>query len=570
MHWEHANLLWLLLVIPPALALFFWWRERSRQKLLAQFIEARLLSTLTVGISPQRRKIRFTLLVLASVFLIAALARPQHGFELEEIEQSGLDLVIAIDTSKSMLAQDIAPNRLARAKLAALELMQDAKFDRLGLVAFAGQAFLECPLTIDNTAFEESVQALDVNSISEGGTGLANAINAAASAFKENGRYKTLVLITDGEDNVNESAALDAAKNAAKDGLKIFTIGVGTTEGDLIRITDASGNSDYVRDPQGNVVKTHLDENVLRQIAGAAGGFYLPLRGGDTMDNLYNRGLAELPKTEGAGRMVRRYHEWFQLPLGIAIVLLLVEMFLPERARTKGNTPADMNATKSNEAPLIINSPSVTTIALIACFLLPLAAHGTPASALGDYNAGHYINALTEYSRLAEIQTNDFRLVFNAGDAAYRGTNFDLAQTLFLQVTLSPDVNLQQKAYYNLGNTQFQQAKQAQDLDGLQSGLEIAAQSYAHAVDLNTNDTDAAFNLNFTKDAVERIKEFRAMLSRAKNEADLDVKRAEFHDALAIMAPLQAQLQKTVAAKQFEDFTKKLKDIDDIKTPHRQ
>jgi Ca-activated chloride channel family protein len=570
MHWENTKLLWLLLVVPPALALFFWWRERSRQKLLAQFIEARLLSTLTVGISPQRRKIRFTLLVLASAFLIVALARPQHGFELEEIEQSGLDIVVAIDTSKSMLAQDIAPNRLARAKLAALELMQDAKFDRLGLVAFAGQAFLECPLTVDNTAFEESVQALDVNSISEGGTGLANAINAAASAFKENGRYKTLVLITDGEDNVNEAAALEAAKNAAKDGLKIFTVGVGTTEGDLIRITDASGNSDYVRDPQGNVVKTHLNENLLREISGASGGFYLPLRGGDTMDNLYNRGLAQLPKTEGTGRMVRRYHEWFQLPLGIAIVLLLAEMFLPERKKTKGAPPTEMTITKPVEAPPIINVPSATIIALIAGFLLPLAAAASPASALDDYDSGHYTNALQEYSRLAQIQTNDLRLVFNAGDAAYRGTNFDLAQSLFLQVTLSPDVNLQQKAYYNLGNTQFQAAKQAEDLDGLQSGLEIAEKSYARAVDLNTNDTDAAFNLAFTKDAVERIKEFRAMLLRAKNEADLDVKRAEFHDALAIMAPLQAKLQKTVAAKQFQDFTKKLKDIDDIATPHSQ
>ncbi|HSY43711.1 MAG TPA: VWA domain-containing protein, partial [Candidatus Acidoferrum sp.] len=150
-------MLWLLLVVPPALSLFFWWRERSRQQKLAQFIEARLLSTLTVGISPRRRKIRFTLLVLASVFLIIALARPQYGFDLQEVEQSGLDIVVAIDTSKSMLAQDIAPDRLDRAKLAALELMQDAQADRLGLVAFAGQAFLECPLTVDDTAFEQSV-----------------------------------------------------------------------------------------------------------------------------------------------------------------------------------------------------------------------------------------------------------------------------------------------------------------------------------------------------------------------------------------------------------------------------
>src|SRR3984957_11833379 len=132
MHWGNSNLLWLLLVIPPALALFFWWRESSRQKLLAQFIEARLLSTLTVGISPQRRKIRFTLLILVSVLLIIALARPQYGFNLEEVEEHGLDIVVAVDTSKSMLAQDIAPDRLERAKLAAQELMQEAKSDRMG------------------------------------------------------------------------------------------------------------------------------------------------------------------------------------------------------------------------------------------------------------------------------------------------------------------------------------------------------------------------------------------------------------------------------------------------------
>jgi Ca-activated chloride channel family protein len=586
MHWENPNLLWLLLVVPPALALFFWWRERSRQKMLGQFIEARLLSALTVGISTQRRKIRFTLLVLASAFLIIALARPQYGFDLQEVEQSGLDIVVAIDTSKSMLAQDIAPDRLDRAKLAALELMQDAKADRLGLVAFAGQAFLECPLTVDDTAFEQSVQALDVNSISQGGTGIANAIEAAETAYKENGHFKTLVLLTDGEDNVDEAAALQAAQNTAKDGLKIFTVGIGTTAGDLIRITDASGNSDYVRDAQGNVVKTHLNEDLLRQIAGATGGFYLPLRGGDTMDTLYDRGLAPLPKSEGAGRMIRQYHEQYQWFLGVAILLLLAEMLLPERRKTKAQTPgaqrtyafadtpaepAGPTSAKPEEVPPVIPPsgpppiPTGAVVVLVAFLLLPLAASASPASALSDYNSGNYTNALDEYTRLAETQTNDLRLIFNAGDAAYRATNFDMAQGLFGQVTLSPDIKLQQKAFYNLGNAQVQLAKQATDLDGAQSGLEIAEKSYARALDLNTNDADAAFNLSFTRDAIERIKEFRAMLLRAKNEADQDVRMAEFHQALEIMAPLQAKLQKTIMAKQYEDFTKKLKQIDDIK-----
>jgi Ca-activated chloride channel homolog len=589
MRWEHQNLLWLLLLVPPALALFFWWRERSRQRIVAQFIEARLLSALTVGISPRRRKIRYTLLVLAAAFLIIALARPQHGFDLQEVEQSGLDIVVAVDTSKSMLAQDINPNRLERAKLAALELMQDAKSDRLGLVAFAGEAFLECPLTVDDTAFEQSVQALDVNSVSEGGTGIANAIDNALTAFKENNHYKTLVLLTDGEDNVDEAAALEAAKNAGKAGLKIFTVGIGTADGTLIRVTSPDGSSDYVRDAGGNVVKTHLNEALLRQIAGASGGFYLPLRGADTMDVLYDRGLAPLPRSQGTGRMIRHYHEQFQWPLSVAILLLVTEMLLPERKKSSGQTSTspraplafgsgeargEAPAAKPPEVPPVIGAPPVINVppSAVALFvgllLLPMAAAASPASALRDYNSGNYTNALNEYSNLADVSTNDFRLVFNAGDAAYRATNFDLAQALFEQVTLSPDINLQQKAYYNLGNTQFQLAKQSEDLDSLQSGIETAEKSYGRAVDLNTNDADAVFNLRFSKDAVERIKEFREMLRRAKSEADLAVQQAEFHKALEIMAPLQSSLQKTVAAKQFQDYTKRLKQIDDISTPH--
>src|SRR5271163_819752 len=179
MRFENLNVLWLLLVLPPVLALFYWWRERVKRKLLTQFIEARLLSQLTVGISLTRRRWRFGLIILAVACLVIALARPEHGYDLEEVEQNGLDVVVAIDTSKSMLATDIAPSRLERAKLAALELMQRSGTDRMGLVAFAGDAFLECPLTIDNTAFQQSVQALNVNSIPEGGTALAAAINTA-------------------------------------------------------------------------------------------------------------------------------------------------------------------------------------------------------------------------------------------------------------------------------------------------------------------------------------------------------------------------------------------------------
>ena len=356
-------------MVPPVLAAFFWWALRVRQKLLAQFIHARLLAGLTVGVSPTRQKIRFALVILAVALLIITIARPQRGFDLQEVEQHGLDIVVAVDTSKSMLATDIAPNRLERAKLAALELMQRAGTDRMGLVAFAGDAFLECPLTIDNTAFQQSVQALNVNSIPQGGTALAAAINTALTAFKEKNHYKALVLFTDGEDN--DEGALEAAENAAKEGLKIFTIGIGSAEGTLVTVAGADGNTDYIRDEKGQVVKTKLNEALLQQIATTAGGFYLPLRGANTMDTLYEHGLAPLPKSENKEKLVRRYHEQFHWPLTAAMLLLLAEMFLPERKKSKVQKSLQ-TATKSK-----VETPAI--VALIAILLLPVAAKASLA-----------------------------------------------------------------------------------------------------------------------------------------------------------------------------------------------
>ena len=554
MRFEHPNLLWLLLVIPPALMAFFWWAMRARQSLLAQFIEARLLSALTVGISPARKKIRFGCLILAVALLLVALARPQHGFDLQEVEQRGLDIVVAVDTSKSMLATDIAPDRLERAKLAALELMQTAGTDRLGLVAFAGDAFLECPLTIDNTAFQQCVQALDVNSLPEGGTDIAAAIKTALTAFKEGDRYKVLVLLTDGEDNVNDAAALEAARDAAKAGLTIFTIGIGTAEGALL-------NPNLVRDPEGNAVKSHLNEALLQQMAGAAGGFYLPLRGANTMDVLYERGLVPLPKSEGRERLIKRYHEQYHWPLAAAILLLLAELFLPERRVPTRREPDGGLKRAVPEAGV----PMAILVALLGLAVCGNAS-ASPASALHDYRTGNFTNALQEFSRMAGVQTNDLRLVFNAGDAAYRATNFDLAQKFFQQATVSPDLKLQQQAFYNLGNTRYRLGElKADDLNSLAETWTNAAQSYAHAVKLNTNDVDAAFNLAFVNENLVNIKKLREILQNAKQEADKAVQQAEFQQALEIMRKLPPRAKK-LSPEQIKDFTKKLKDINDIET----
>jgi Ca-activated chloride channel family protein len=354
MRFECPYLLWLLALAVPGLVAFFWWAWRTKRRLIAQFVQTRLLANLTVGMSTTRQKIRMALLTSSVALLIIVLARPQWGFDWEEAKQRGLDVVVAIDTSKSMLAEDVVPNRLARAKLAALDLKKLAHTDRVGLIAFAGSAFLQCPLSFDDEAFRQSVNALDVNIIPQGGTALAEAIQTAEAAFKEkNENYKVLVLFTDGEDH--DGNAVDAAREAGKNGMLIFTVGVGTGNGELLRTVDARGRSDYIKDDQGNVVKSHLNEKLLQDIsqAGAPGGCYLLLSGANAMESLYQRRLAPLPKTERTAHQVKRYHERYQWFLGLAVVLLTLEMFLPERKparRLESDRPLARNAEMARTA----------------------------------------------------------------------------------------------------------------------------------------------------------------------------------------------------------------------------
>jgi Ca-activated chloride channel family protein len=265
-----------------------------KRQLILQFVQSRLLASLTVGVSPARQKFRLVLLVVAATALMVALARPRWGFDYEEARSRGLDIVVAIDTSRSMLAEDVAPNRLTRAKLAALDLKKLARTDRLGLVAFAGSAFLQCPLSLDDEAFRQSVETLDVSIIPQGGTALAEAIRSAKSAFKDkNDNHKIVVIFTDGEDHDGEAVAV--AREAAKDGLRIYTIGVGSKNGELLRLTDAQGRTEFVKDDQGQVVKSRLNEQLLQQVARVTDGFYTLLSGANTMDLLYERELSLLP-----------------------------------------------------------------------------------------------------------------------------------------------------------------------------------------------------------------------------------------------------------------------------------
>jgi Ca-activated chloride channel family protein len=509
MKFAQPQFLWLLLAFPPGLLVFFWWAWRRRQALMQQFVQARLLPNLTVGLSPARQKCRMACLVAAVACLIFALARPQWGFTWEEVRQRGLDIVVALDTSKSMLATDLAPNRLARAKLAVLDLLRQAKADRLGLVAFAGVAFLQCPLTLDDTAFRQSLDALDVNIIPQGGTALAEAIDTALTAFKETDNYKVLVLLTDGEDH--DTGALEAAERAAQAGLRIFTIGVGTADGELVRVRNAQGQEDYVRDEQGNVVKSHLNAPLLRQIASATEeGLYLPLEGTKVMETLYERRLAPLPKSESGEKFIRRYHERFHWPLALGVVLLALELLWPEAKRVGAGSQARPRLgprppARENRPPALGPVARATVIALL------FAASGdvlaSPSSALRDYEAGRFDESLKGFQESIKRKSDDPRLRFNAGAAAYRNGQFDEAAKQFGQVATAPDLKLQEHAYYNLGNAHYRSGEAIGDPQKMTQSWQEAVKQYERALKLNTNNADAKFNRDFVKRRLEELKQ---------------------------------------------------------------
>lgn len=492
------KMLWLLVLLIPPLIAFLWWAWRKRQQLVTQFISERLLGHLKVGFSPSRQKLRMALFIAAVIFIILALARPQWGVNREEARQRGLDIMVAIDTSNSMLAEDVSPNRLTRAKLAALDLMRRAKTDRLGLIAFAGTAFLECPLTLDDAAFSQSVNALDTRTISQGGTAIAGAIDEARKAFKAGtDNHKILVLFTDGEDH--DGDALKAAEKATKEGMMVFTIGIGSAEGEQLRIRDEHGRIDYIRDEEGKPVVSHLDEELLQQIATTTKAFFLPLRGTKTIDTLYDRGLAPLPKSESSVKMFQHFQERFHWPLAIAIALLIAEMFLPDRSRRRRSSHP---ATAATPTTMVLTE----TVAILLILALPLTVHGSPASALREYNEGKFQDALKDYNQLLEKKKDDPRLHFNAGAAAYQSKDMDAAAKEFNEALASPDLQLQQRAYYNLGNTLYRAGQQLPDATKKQESWENALKQYESALKLNRQDGDAKFNQDFVKQQLEELK----------------------------------------------------------------
>ena len=324
---QYIHLFWSI----PVIVLFYAWEFRRKRRALETFAEAHLIPNLTLSVSAFKQRVKALLTVLAVFFLILALIGPKWGFRWREVKRRGVDIMVAIDTSRSMLTADVKPNRLERAKLAVKDLLNLLEGDRIGLIAFAGNRFCAVPAHVDYGACALTINRINAAIIPRGGTNTADAIQTAVEAFGTSGdNDKALIIITDGESH--EGDAEIAAKNAADANIRIYCVGIGTRTGELIAITDESGSPAFLKDRRGQVVKSKLDEVALQKIALATGGSYVKAAGANFgLDVIYQEKIAKMEKKELGSQLQKRYEERFQIPLIAAFILIVTEACIGDR-----------------------------------------------------------------------------------------------------------------------------------------------------------------------------------------------------------------------------------------------
>jgi len=471
--------------------------HQRKKATLEKFAASKLLTRLTTNISNRKRRIKNILVISAIFFCFVALARPQYGFKWVEVKRKGIDILFALDTSRSMLAEDIKPNRLQRSHFAILDFVQQLEGDRVGLMPFAGSAFLMCPLTLDYNAFDHSLSVVTSDIIPQGGTDIAALINTATTTLNNAANHKILVLITDGENLQGD--ALKAAADGAEKGLTIYTVGVGTKEGELIPLP-AGG---FVKDNQGKFVTSKLDEQMLSRIAEKTGGFYVPLgSSGEGLETVYQQKLALIPKEELAERRHKIPIERFQYPLTFALILLVCDFLMNER---KSKRALSLPLIKSVSRRIRKNGGL-----FILALLLTMGLHAGSHASEGElaYSEGNYIAASEYYGKKLATSPNDPELHYNFGTAAYKNNMFDDAIASFSSALQSNNIALQKKAYYNRGNSYYQKG-----LEVVQGDPQTTIQQWQQALEslqavlkLAPDDKDALHNHELIKKRLKELK----------------------------------------------------------------
>lgn len=486
--------LWALLLIGP-LVWFFMEANRRRDVLLSKILAPRLQRQLAGRVSPLKRNLRMASLLLAIACVILGLAKPRLGYRELEIKSKGRDVIIAIDTSRSMLSTDTAPTRLGRAKLIAQDLLSLLKGDRVGLIAFAGNAFLQAPLTLDKGAVLNSLEDLDTNTIPKGGTDIASAIRMAMGAFgKGEGSSRALVLMTDGEDL--EASGVVAAKEAAAAGIRVFTIGFGSPAGSLIPVVSETGQHDFVRDQSGRPVTSKLDATRLTEVAKETGGFYQPY-GQDAAKIIYEKGIVPLEEQESGTLSSRKPIERYAWPVGAALLLLSLWSLLGEGKGGLRN--------------------GVVVLALLM-LVSPRSLQAAPAG-INAYQKGDYETALKDFEKKLQSGANAAEIKFDAGAAAYKSGDFKKAAGYFSEAMTSEKKKIKEAATYNLANALVRTGEAAQESEAKLSEWKNALQHYETVLKDSPSNAQAKENRDIVLKLIEDQKKKQDQ-KKDKNEKD--------------------------------------------------
>jgi Ca-activated chloride channel family protein len=492
-HLWMLNLLWLIPLVAVALIV----QDRKKKRALQVFADPHLLDRLTAQNHRGRRFIKALLLLLSLGLMLFALAGPRWGSHYEEVSQKGVDIMLLIDVSPSMLVEDIPPNRLERARREILDFIKIVQGDRVGLIAFAGAAFIQCPLTLDYAALEMFLSALQPDLIPVPGTDLGAAIDMGIAAFDaESATDKVILLITDGEDN--ETRGLKAARQAAAGGVKIFIFGIGDVGGGPIPELDGSGG--FKKDRQGNLILSKLEEEDLQNIASLTGGTYVRSVAGDLdLDVLYFDGIKSRTRAkELKSGKIKVYEERFPLFVLAAFILLLIEGFIDEKVRLKR-----ASGRKASLARVGLLLMTVTAICMLA------AARSQAVESPDElYRKGRYAEAEEAYAQSDMDNPKDLRYRYNRGCAAYQSGDYQAAAAAFASVLRrSEDSDILFKAAYNLGNAAYKQ-----------EDYQTAAKHYKQAITQDPSSEDARHNLELSIRALQKQKEQQSEQSKDQSQ----------------------------------------------------
>jgi len=557
---QHPFYLYALLLL-PLFAVLFVWVNWQKQKVIAKLGEDKIVRQLFPDYRYQKFLLKFILLSTSFLFLVLGIANPQVGNKMEKIKQKGVDVIVALDVSRSMNAEDVQPSRLARAKQTILQLIEQLENDRIGLIVFAGRSYLQMPVTSDLGAARMFTANISTDMVNTQGTDIASAIDLANESFQgKDKKYKTLIIITDGEDH--EEEALVAAKAANDKGIIINTVGIGMLEGAPIPVNE-NGVKGYKKDESGNTVISKLNESILKDIATAGKGNYYHL--GNTLDEVkaVAGSIDKMEKRTIGEHQFTDYSSYFQYFLAIGFLLLLIEFVI-------------------FETPTKWFSKLKASLALIPLFLLLNGSSSfaqiwntQPERALARYGnqaleRKEYYRADSAYDAALKLDKKFAEVYFNYGNSKYGTQELDTAIHFYKKaITYFSDPALKAKAFYNIGTCYLETRD-----------YENAIQAFRKSLMLHPNDLDARYNLCYAKtlleNEIQKAKESKnkndkkqeqkepkpsAYAIQLKQKSDALIAKKEYSEALDL---LKEGMKKDSSIKVYNDYMKRIADIIEI------